>query len=213
MGLREKKKAEARQTISDVATKLFLEKGFDAVSVADVAVAANVSKMTVFNYFPRKEDLLLDRGDEARALVRAAILERDKGRSAVDGFRDLAQRLVDEVHPFAKWTVGTEHFFRRVEESPSLMARVRELRGLVETELAAALGETAATRPDDPTAQILAVSMLAAWRIAHETTTAARHAGKRGDALGKVFLRALDEALEPVRRAARGTAYGMPLKK
>jgi AcrR family transcriptional regulator len=209
VGLRETKKAQARQTISDVATALFLERGFDAVSVADVAAAANVSKMTVFNYFPRKEDLLLDRGDEARALVRSAILERANGRTMVNAVIDLAQRLVAEEHPFAKWTAGTEQFFRTIRESETLTARVREHRELMEAELASVLVEAAGTDDRDVTAKILAVAIVAAWRSAHAATTAARHAGKRGDALGKTFLRSLDEALEPVRRAAHGTPYGV----
>ena len=207
MGRREEKKAEARQRISNVATKLFLEKGFDSVSVAEVAAAAHVSTMTVFNYFPRKEDLLLDRGDEARALVCAAVLERARGRSVVDAVLDAAERLVAEVHSFTKWTVQTEDYFRMVNESPSLLGRVRELREQVETELDTALRATTGAPEDDAIAQILAVSIVAAWRAAHRTATSAWHAGKRGDAVGKVFLRALDEALEPVRRAARGTPY------
>ena len=209
MGLREDKKAEARRTISNVATALFLKKGFDAVSVADVAAAAKVSKMTVFNYFPRKEDLLLDRDEEARALVRSAILERAKGQSSVDAFFELAQRLVAEAHPFAKWTPATEHFFGTIRQSPSLIARGRELREFMEAVLAAALVEAASTRVDDAAAHILAVSMVAAWRIAHATATSAYGDGKRGVALSKLFLLALDGALEPVRRAARQTPYGI----
>jgi AcrR family transcriptional regulator len=209
VGLREDKKAKAKQIISNVATALFLKKGFDAVSVADVAAAANVSKMTVFNYFPRKEDLLLDRSEEARTLVRSAILERGKDQSAIDGFFGYAQRLVTEAHPFAKWTPATEHFFGTIRESPSLIARGRELRELMEAELAAVLVEAAATHADDATAQILAVSMVAAWRVAHATATSAYRAGKRSAALSELFLLALDEALEPVRRAARRTPYGV----
>jgi AcrR family transcriptional regulator len=207
VGLREDKKAQARQTISNVATALFLKKGFDKVSVADVAIAANVSKMTVFNYFPRKEDLLMDRGDEARELVRSAILERGKGQSCVDGYFELAQRLVAEAHPFAKWTPATEHFFGTIRDSPSLVARGRELRELMEADLAAVLVEAAATPVDDATAYVLAVSMVAAWRSAHTTATSAYRAGKRGAALGQLFLLSLGEALEPVRRAARRTPY------
>jgi len=209
MGLREDKKAQAKKTISNVATSLFLKNGFDAVSVADVAAAAKVSKMTVFNYFPRKEDLLLDRDDEARALVRRAILEREKGWSAIDGLLELARRLVADAHPFAKWTPTTEHFFGTIRESPSLVARVRELRELMEAEIATALVESAGTRVDDPAAHVLAASMVAAWRIAHATATAAYQVGKRGAALSELFLLVLDEALTPVRRAARGTPYGI----
>lgn len=209
MGLREDKKAQAKQMISSVATALFLKRGFDAVSVADVAIAANVSKMTVFNYFPRKEDLFLDRSEEARTLVRGAILERGSKQSAVDGFFACAQRLVSEGHPFAKWTPATEHFFGTIQKSPSLIARGRELREVMEAGLTAALSEAAATRSGDATAHILAVSMVAAWRIAHATATSAYREGKRGAALSKLFLLALDEALEPVRRAVRRTPYGV----
>ncbi len=60
-GLRERKKRQTRQHISDVATGLFLERGFDAVTIAEVAEAADVSVNTVYNYFPAKEDLFLDR--------------------------------------------------------------------------------------------------------------------------------------------------------
>src|ERR1700712_5361728 len=73
LGLRERKKRETRQHLSDIATGLFYERGFDAVSVAEVADAAGVSKMTVFNYFPRKEDLFFDRGPELAELFSEAI--------------------------------------------------------------------------------------------------------------------------------------------
>ena len=59
--LRESKKKETRQRISDTATALFYVHGFEAVTVDEIAVAAKVSKMTVFNYFARKEELILDR--------------------------------------------------------------------------------------------------------------------------------------------------------
>ncbi|MFD6212210.1 TetR/AcrR family transcriptional regulator, partial [Nocardia salmonicida] len=59
-GLRARKKQQTREQISDRATALFLERGFDRVTIADVAAAADVAKMTVTNYFPRKEDLALD---------------------------------------------------------------------------------------------------------------------------------------------------------
>lgn len=60
-GLRERKKRETRQRISDIATGLFLERGFMDVTIADVAEAADVSVNTVYNYFATKEDLFLDR--------------------------------------------------------------------------------------------------------------------------------------------------------
>ncbi|MBT2408319.1 MULTISPECIES: TetR/AcrR family transcriptional regulator [unclassified Streptomyces] len=82
-GLRENKKLRTRRQLAATALELFLERGFDAVSVADVAAAAEVSKPTLFRYFPSKEDLVLDRfadhQDEAARIVR----DRDAGQSPV----------------------------------------------------------------------------------------------------------------------------------
>ncbi|MGW6866745.1 TetR/AcrR family transcriptional regulator [Streptomyces sp. NPDC054901] len=87
-GLRESKKLRTRRQLAATALELFLERGFDAVSVADVAAAAEVSKPTLFRYFPTKEDLVLDRfadhQDEAARVVR----ERAAGRSPVGAVRD-----------------------------------------------------------------------------------------------------------------------------
>ncbi|GGS63033.1 TetR family transcriptional regulator [Streptomyces violaceus] len=73
-GLRERKKRRMYQVVSDIAVRLFLEKGFDAVSVAEVAAAAEISKPTLFRYFPAKEDLVLYRiadheGEAARVVA------------------------------------------------------------------------------------------------------------------------------------------------
>src|SRR5450432_2749303 len=76
-GLRERKKRLMRQQLSDTATELFLERGFDAVRVADVAAACGVSEKTVFNYFPTKESLLLDRLEGTMAALRAGLADRD----------------------------------------------------------------------------------------------------------------------------------------
>jgi len=79
-GLRDRKKQATRQAISNVATRLFVERGYEAVSVADIAHEADVSRKTVFNYFARKEDLVFDREDEVRALARDAIAGRGRAR-------------------------------------------------------------------------------------------------------------------------------------
>ncbi|QFG77192.1 hypothetical protein DMB90_27655 [Raoultella planticola] len=70
-GLREQKRL-TRQQLSNTATELFIKQGFDNVTVSDIAAAAKVSKMTVFNYFPRKEELYFDRIDEIRQLLQDA---------------------------------------------------------------------------------------------------------------------------------------------
>src|SRR5919201_5865627 len=100
-GLRERKKAQTRQRISNVATELFVVRGFDNVTVAEVADAAGVSKMTVFNYFPRKEDLFFDRGPEAADLIADAIRGRRDGETPVAALRRLMLDLLSRRHPLA----------------------------------------------------------------------------------------------------------------
>jgi AcrR family transcriptional regulator len=124
--LRESKKRETRQRISAVATGLFFARGFDAVTVEEIAAAANVSKVTVFNYFARKEDLFLDREDEVKLFLREALGERPKGQSPIDALRGLVDRLGEQKHPFARIDRQTVDWWRVVAASPSLEARLRE---------------------------------------------------------------------------------------
>lgn len=77
--LRARKKAQTRQAISDEATRLFLERGFDAVTLAEVAEAAGVSVKTIFNYFGSKEELFLDREEMLHQAILAAVGERGRG--------------------------------------------------------------------------------------------------------------------------------------
>src|SRR5262245_49663322 len=101
-GLRERKKALTRQAISDVATRLFMERGFEAVTVAEVAEAAGVSIKTVFNYFGSKEELFLDREAEVRAAIVAAVTERPAGTSVTAALTGLfADRCVPGGEPWS----------------------------------------------------------------------------------------------------------------
>src|ERR1700677_902534 len=127
-GLRERKKLATRQAISDLATGLFIERGFDNVTVAEIAEVANVAKMTVFNYFPRKEDLFFDREDEGREMIRNALAQRSPNESPTVAMQNLVHRLLKQKHPFAKFTAGTARFCQTVMQSQALSARVRELR-------------------------------------------------------------------------------------
>ena len=74
--LRSRKRLAMREVISNAATALFLERGFDQVTVDEIAAAADVGRMTVFNHFPRKEDLFFDRDEEVREVLRQALRQR-----------------------------------------------------------------------------------------------------------------------------------------
>lgn len=95
VGLRERKKRETRGRLGDVAARLFAERGYDEVSMSDVARAAGVSDQTVYNYFPTKPDLVLDRAEEVLERIRAAVATRDGQQSPVDAIRRVVLEDID----------------------------------------------------------------------------------------------------------------------
>jgi AcrR family transcriptional regulator len=161
--LRESKKRETRQRLSDIATRLFFARGFDAVTVEEIAAAANVSKMTVFNYFSRKEDLLFDREDEVKLLLRSGLADRQHTESPIDALRRLVDRLREQKHPFARIDSQTVAWWRVVAASPALLARVREFADEAVDSLAIDL---AGPEPDG-SARLLAGMVLLTWRTAY----------------------------------------------
>jgi len=88
LGRRERKKAATRKNISDVATMMFLERGFDNVSIREVADAADVSPTTVFAHFPQKEALVFDEDDEQRDRLVGAVRDRPDGITINRAIRD-----------------------------------------------------------------------------------------------------------------------------
>ncbi|WP_203918164.1 TetR/AcrR family transcriptional regulator [Rugosimonospora africana] len=177
-GLRERKKAQTRQRISDIATGLFLAKGFDNVTVAEIAEAAEVSKMTVFNYFPRKEDLFFDRGPEAAALIAGAIRGRHDGETPVAALRRMLLDLLRQGHPLAGVGESLSGFWQVVVDSPALLARVREAAEELEDLLTTLFAEAAGGRPDDPAARLAAALVVAACRTAYVATAQRQLAGE-----------------------------------
>lgn len=131
-----------RARIAETASGLFAERGFDAVTVAEVARAAGVSSVTVFNHFPRKEDLFFDRTDEAVELVRSAVRDRSEGVDVVTALHDAVGRMLDDRHPLTGADPRAAPFFATVASSPALVGRARgigaELQEVLATELAAA---------------------------------------------------------------------------
>lgn len=129
MGLRERKKARTRERISDIATGLFLDRGFDEVTVAEVASAAGVSVKTVFNYFGAKEDLMFDREPEWLASIDQLIASRRPGHGLIPVLQDDVEvrwpaldfgrwdRLTDEA------VMGRRQFYAVVTAHSGLHAR------------------------------------------------------------------------------------------
>jgi AcrR family transcriptional regulator len=151
-----------RARISAAATRLFLERGFDTVTVAEVAREAGVSSVTVFNHFPRKEDLLLDRSLDADDLLRSAVRDRAPDLDALASLREATLRLVDTRHALSGVADGSVPFFRTVAASPALVARAREIAADLQRTLAEELDQ-------DPTFEGDA-TLLAAFFIAGYST-------------------------------------------
>jgi len=162
---------QTRARIAEVAARLFVERGFDDVTVAEVAREAGVSTVTVFNHFPRKEDLFLDRSDDAAELLRAAVRDRDTGIDVLASLRAVALGLVDDRHPLSGVDERSTPFFATVAASPALVARAREI--------AAALQQTLADELDRDPAAAGDGSLLAALVVAGYTTVLVGTARRR----------------------------------
>src|SRR6266702_1135689 len=160
-GLRERRKQEARQAISGTAMALFAAQGFDQVTISQVADAAGVSKMTVTNYFPRKEDLVFDRAEAIIASLADAAAARAPGQRLLAAIRrDYAERIAA-----GDVTLGppAAAFARMVRSSHVLTSRFREIADLAEQALGDAIA--AETGTDDPQQRIVAAQLASVHRV------------------------------------------------
>ena len=177
-GLRERKKAQSRLAISNLATKMFIERGFDEVTVAEVAAAADVSVATIFNYFETKEELFFDREGDVIEAQRRIILERKAGETITSTLHRGFLAAIDFALPGLMAQGGS--FLRTIEGSSALRARVRLGFEKAEASLAETIAEETEAAAGDPTPQIVAAMLVAIQRILMESAAAA---ALRGDAV------------------------------
>jgi AcrR family transcriptional regulator len=170
-GLRERKKRLTRQQISDTATLMFLEHGFDVVRVADIADACGVSEKTVYNYFPTKESLVLDREEATIASVRAAL---GPGATVGSPIEAIVAILIDELESFYGLTTAGQsaddlmmiHRFRElVDATPSLRTAWRDMMDRIAQVAAEAMAQRAGVDPDDPEPRIAAHALIGLWTV------------------------------------------------
>ncbi|MBO4270041.1 TetR/AcrR family transcriptional regulator [Microbispora triticiradicis] len=182
-GLRERKKRETRQRISDIATGLFLVRGFDNVTVAEVARAADVSVNTVFNYFRTKEDLFLDRGEESMDVLARVVRERRPGETAVEAVRRDFLAALDSGDWRYGINEGADVFVQRIRESPALQARIEMMSRHREERLAAVLADETEADPDDMTPSLVAAQIRAAVEALTRHYAMRRLAGEEGSGI------------------------------
>lgn len=160
-GLRERKKRATRDAIATTARRLFAARGFDAVTVAEVADAAGVSEKTVFNHFATKEDLVFGGGDTGTARLLAAIAERAPGTSVLDVFRASTEEMLDVVA--AGETEDSLVVPRIVRGSPHLQQRLTAGWEREAEAIAAAFAETTGADPDDLVPAVVARAL--SWTL------------------------------------------------
>jgi AcrR family transcriptional regulator len=204
---RSRKRLATRQGISNAATRLFRERGFDHVTVDEIAAAADVGRMTVFNHFPRKEDMFFDRDEEGREILRDALRQRDPGVAPNETLRLLAHRLVAEQSRLVEFSAASQGFVETIEASETLKARARAIRDELAQVVAVALAEGAERDPADPAADLAANLVLATWTVA--LIQAHRTFRQSGDAeAAKVaFLALVDTGAVGLNAAMAGTPY------
>ena len=181
-GLRERKKQQTRRLLADTAQQLFAARGFEAVTVADIAREADVSPGTVFNYFPTKESLFYEGMVVFEAALVEAVRSRPAGESAVAAFRRV---MLDGTARLARDEAATliAEAARVVHASPALQAREREIVAEATEALAAVLREEAG--PDEPATApaVVAHALMGVQRTLVAWVRDQVAAGQRGPAL------------------------------
>jgi AcrR family transcriptional regulator len=205
--LRQRKKDDTRRMISVVASGLFAQRGFDAVTVSDIAAAAGVAKMTVFNYFARKEELYFDRNEEARGLLGRVLEGRREGEAVLDLLQRAVHQLAREGHVFVKFSRSVSTFWRTVEASDALRAYVREMRADADAALAEVLAGEGGARAVDASARLLAGILVTGWLMAYGEAIRRQRAGESAEAASRAFLALVDRGFDAARAVAAGTPY------
>jgi AcrR family transcriptional regulator len=164
-GLRERKKQHTRQLLAATARRLFTERGFEQVSVAEIARVANVSEPTVFNYFPTKEDLVFSGLEQFESKLLAAISERPQGESVLDAFSRFVLEprgfFVAEDEGAAGELIALS---RMIARSPALLAREQQIFAGYTDALADLIATEANARPGDLRPSVVASALIGVHR-------------------------------------------------
>jgi AcrR family transcriptional regulator len=203
-----RKRLATRQKISDTATRLFIQHGFDQVTVDQIAEKSDVSRMTVFNHFARKEDMFFDLDEEVRRDMLAALRDRETGTSPVRALqRFVEQAVVEQRHYGSVFSARSIPFVETVEASETLKARVRAIRDELTALLTDALAQATRRPASDPSAALAASLMLAVWTVAIlEAHKGYRKHTSEAQAM-RTLRKLLDQGTRGMEAALQGTPY------
>jgi AcrR family transcriptional regulator len=159
MGLREAKKLQTRKAIADTAMGLFVTRGFDHVTVGEIAREAGVSEKTVFNYFPTKEDIFFDEVPDRLEALADAVRSRKAGQSLAEAVYQLHAAQCSRLA-----SPGFAYFARTIADSPALQAKEIEVMALFTDALAATIRDELGVHPVD--AQVAANLLMSVhWQF------------------------------------------------
>ena len=210
-GLRERKKQQTRELLAETARRLFTERGFERVSVAEIARAADVSEKTVFNYFPTKEDLVYWRLESFEEELLRTVREREAGESMLDAFGRFVRQprgMLGQDDPQARERLAA--LTRMIVESPSLLAREQQIFAGYTASLAALIADEVGSGPGDVEPWVAANAMMGVHRRLIDYTRDRIVAGARHAELAADVLAQADRGLALLARGLGGYAIREP---
>jgi AcrR family transcriptional regulator len=206
-GLRARKKRLMRQQLVSTAVRLFLERGFDGVTVSEIAAACDVSVKTVFNYFPSKESLIFERWEATAASLRARLAE-----PGISPLEATLQSLDDELDDLTSWIERQEdpdraitqvqRYDAMIQASASLRAQHSEVMNQIIDVAATALALGADLDAEDPEPQIAAVALLGLWQIQFQSLVRNLRSGRTAEQIRQAVN-------ADVRRASQFVGIGL----
>jgi AcrR family transcriptional regulator len=193
-GLRERKKRETREALARAGLQLFVERGYDATTLADIAEVAGVSTRTIFAYFPGKEDLLFASFETMNQALERALAERPEGQDALAALREF---IVSEAHQKTDLDCMLEEVIAADETlSRHKRARIAQVQGV----LSAAIADDLGAPPDDLRASVAAASLTAAFQVLAE----------QGASTAATSNEAIAAAIDPVIAFVRAGLAALP---
>jgi AcrR family transcriptional regulator len=190
LGLRERKRRQTRERLTRVAMALFLERGFEATTLDDIASAADISRRSFFHYFASKEDVVFAWQEESTAALIAAVAARPANESMLAAAENAISAMVRQLEPGEAMAMA-----QLKRDNPALQARDQVKYEKLERALAAALGKRAGHKTERLQARLVAMIATGAMRIGGELW-AAEGAREKPEALAKRTFAALRAILD-----------------
>jgi AcrR family transcriptional regulator len=201
---RTRKRLATRQAISDAATRLFFRRGFDTVTIDEIAEAADVGRKTVLNHLARKEDMFFDRNEELSQTLCEALRQRGPRVSSIEALRSTAHQLIADQSPLVEFSAASQSFMEILERSETLKARSRA----AGDELAQTLAEVmrnGSREMTDLNALLAAALFVTTWTVAVTQASSVFRKSRKTEEANAIFLAVVDQGASGVKAALRGS--------